>query len=51
MIGCIVQARMGSTRFPGKVMVELNDNHNVLDYVNNQLRFSKSIKNLKRVWF
>ena len=37
---------MGSTRFPGKVMVELNDNHNVLDYVINQLRFSKSIKNL-----
>ena len=27
-------------------MVELNDNHNVLDYVINQLRFSKSIKNL-----
>ena len=37
---------MGSTRFPGKVMVDLNDNHNVLDYVINQLRFSKSIKNL-----
>ena len=37
---------MGSTRFPVKVMVELNDNHNVLDYVINQLRFSKSIKNL-----
>ena len=37
---------MGSTRFPGKVMIELNDNHNVLDYVINQLRFSKSIKNL-----
>ena len=42
----VIQTRMGSTRFPGKVMVELNDNHNVLDYVINQLRFSKSIKNL-----
>ena len=42
----VIQTRMGSTRFPGKVMVKLNEKHKVLDYVINQLRFCKSIKNL-----
>ena len=42
----VIQTRMGSTRFPGKVMVKLNEKYKVLDYVINQLRFSKSIKNL-----
>ena len=37
---------MGSNRFPGKVMVKLNEENKVLDYVINQLRFCKSIKNL-----
>ena len=37
---------MGSNRFPGKVMVKLNEEYTVLDYVINQLRFCKSIKNL-----
>ena len=42
----VIQTRMGSTRFPGKVMAKLNEKHKVLDYVINQLRFCKSIKNL-----
>ena len=37
---------MGSNRFPGKVMVKLNEENKVLDYVINQLSFCKSIKNL-----
>ena len=42
----VIQTRMGSNRFPGKVMVKLNEENKVLDYVINQLRFCKSIKNL-----
>ena len=37
---------MGSTRYPGKVMEKLNGEKKVLDYVINQLRFSKSIENV-----
>ena len=43
MIGCIAQARMGSTRLPGKVMMKLDDKNTVIDYVMNQLRHSKLI--------
>ena len=41
MIGCIIQARTGSTRLPGKVLLKLDKNNTVLDYVIKQLRFSK----------
>jgi len=37
---------MGSTRYPGKVMEKLNGERKVLDYVIEQLKFSKSIENL-----
>ena len=43
MIGCIIQARMGSTRLPEKVMMKVKGNKTVLDYVINQLKFSKLI--------
>ncbi len=36
MIGCIIQARMGSSRLPGKVMMKLNDESKVKDFVINQ---------------
>ena len=41
MIGCIVQARMGSTRLPNKVLMKIDDNNTILDFVINQLKSSK----------
>ncbi len=43
MIGCIVQARMGSTRLPGKVMLKLDKENPVLYYVLEQLSSCKLI--------
>ena len=43
MIGCIIQARMGSSRLPGKTLMKLNQNRAVLDFVVNQLSFSTLI--------
>ncbi|MCV0366648.1 MAG: glycosyltransferase family protein [Nitrosopumilus sp.] len=42
MIGCIIQARIGSTRLPGKVMLNLDENP-VLYYVLEQLRSCKLV--------
>ena len=40
-IGVIIQARMGSTRLPGKVMMKLDDDDTVLDVLIKRLKFSK----------
>jgi len=40
MIGCIIQARMGSSRLPGKTLIKLDENYSTLDYVINQLSHS-----------
>tara|TARA_B100000745_G_scaffold21413_1_gene14627 strand:+ start:281 stop:1051 length:771 start_codon:yes stop_codon:yes gene_type:complete len=45
-IGCIIQARMGSTRLPGKVLMEVIEGKPVLYYVINQLKYCKSFEKL-----
>lgn len=45
MIGCIIQARMDSTRLPGKVMEKIDDN-TILDYVIKQLKSAKKIEKI-----
>ena len=39
MIGCIIQARMGSSRLPGKVMMKLDNSQPILYYVIKQHQF------------
>jgi len=46
MIGCIVQARMNSTRLPKKVMSQINEKNCILDYVIQQLQFSQRIEEI-----
>ena len=46
MIGCIIQARMGSSRLPGKVLMESDHGKPLLYYVVNQLRHCEKVKNL-----
>ena len=45
MIGCILQARMSSTRFPGKIMMTVK-NRPIIDYVITQLQYSKNIEQI-----
>ena len=43
MIGCIIQARMGSSRLPGKTMMKIDEQNPLLYYVIKQIQFSKLI--------
>ena len=45
MIGCIIQARMASTRLPGKIMKTIKKRP-IIDYVITQLQFSKNIEKI-----
>jgi len=46
MIGCIIQARTGSTRLPGKTMKKLNEIDTVLSFGINQVKSSKTIEKI-----
>ena len=46
MITCIIQARMGSTRLPGKTMEKITKDKRVIDFVVEQLKFSKMIEKI-----
>jgi len=43
LIGCIIQARVGSKRLPKKILKNLDEKYNILEYVINQLKSSKKI--------
>jgi len=43
LIGCIIQARLGSTRLPRKVLLNLDKSNSTLYYVINQLKSCKKI--------
>ncbi len=43
MIGCIIQARVSSTRFPKKILQNLDKENKVLEYVISQVKNSKKV--------
>ena len=43
MVDCIIQTRMGSTRFPKKVLQNINSTKKVLEFLIDQLKYSKKI--------
>jgi len=46
LLGCIIQARMGSTRFPGKVLEILDGTNPSLQFTINQLKESKFLQKI-----
>ena len=45
LIAVIIQARMGSTRLPGKVMININQKP-IIQYLYDRLKLSKSIDDI-----
>ena len=45
-IGIIVQARMGSTRLPGKILMNMGNNESVLDILIKRLKLSKNLNEI-----
>ena len=46
VIGCIVQARMNSSRLPGKVLLKIDNDNPILYYVINQVSISKILEKI-----
>jgi len=46
MIGCIIQARIGSDRLPEKILKKLDEKNTILDYVINQTSKSKKLEKI-----
>ena len=46
MICCIIQARIGSTRLPKKVIQKIDNKNTVIDYVINQVKYAKKIEKI-----
>jgi len=46
MLGCIIQARMGSTRLKGKVLQKISKDEILLSFLINQIKTSKSLENI-----
>ncbi len=46
MIGCIIQARIGSSRLRGKVMKPINSKNTVIDFLVNQIKNSSLINEI-----
>ena len=46
MIGCIIQARMSSTRLKGKVLLKINPKDTVLSFLIKQITNCKSLKTI-----
>lgn len=45
-LGCIIQARMGSTRLPGKVMRKVDEQNPLMFYVLSQIKYCKKLKKI-----
>ena len=43
---CIIQARLGSTRFPNKIFEKINNEKIVLEFLLEQLKYSKFLNNI-----
>ncbi|MBR73934.1 MAG: acylneuraminate cytidylyltransferase [Dehalococcoidaceae bacterium] len=46
MVDCIIQARMGSTRFPKKVLQNIKPKKTILEFLIDQLKYSKKIERI-----